>query len=78
MTKKVKPAKEGAAALKGAQRRKPGDRPLAVGARLKTVREQAGMSQRELAKQARVTNVTISLIEQESHTRRRWHRCIAS
>lgn len=40
---------------------------LAVGARLKAVREQAGMSQRELAKRAGVTNVTISLIEQESH-----------
>jgi transcriptional regulator with XRE-family HTH domain len=40
---------------------------LAVGARLKTIREQAGLSQRELAKRANVTNSTISLIEQESH-----------
>jgi transcriptional regulator with XRE-family HTH domain len=40
---------------------------LAVGARLRTVREQSGMSQRELAKRAGVTNATISLIEQESH-----------
>jgi transcriptional regulator with XRE-family HTH domain len=40
---------------------------LGVGARLKVVREQAGLSQRELARRAGVTNVTISLIEQESH-----------
>lgn len=40
---------------------------LAVGARLRNVREQAGLSQRELAKRAAVTNATISLIEQESH-----------
>lgn len=40
---------------------------LAVGARLRSVRELAGMSQRELAKRASVTNATISLIEQESH-----------
>lgn len=40
---------------------------LAVGARLKAVREQAGLSQRELAKRANVTNSTVSLIEQESH-----------
>ena len=40
---------------------------LAVGARLKVVREQAGLSQRELARRAGVTNVTVSLIEQESH-----------
>ena len=40
---------------------------LAVGARLKVVREQAGLSQRELAKRANVTNSTVSLIEQESH-----------
>jgi transcriptional regulator with XRE-family HTH domain len=40
---------------------------LGVGARLKTVREQAGLSQRELARRAGVTNVTVSLIEQESH-----------
>lgn len=40
---------------------------LAVGARLKAVREQAGLSQRELARRANVTNSTVSLIEQESH-----------
>lgn len=40
---------------------------LAIGARLRSVREGAGMSQRELAKRAGVTNATISLIEQESH-----------
>lgn len=40
---------------------------LGVGARLKAVREQAGLSQRELARRAGVTNVTVSLIEQESH-----------
>ena len=40
---------------------------LAVGSRLRSVREQAGMSQRELAKRAGVTNATISLIEQDSH-----------
>lgn len=40
---------------------------LAIGARLKAVREGAGLSQRELAKRAGVTNATISLIEQEAH-----------
>ena len=40
---------------------------LAVGARLRAVREKAGLSQRELAKRAGVTNATISLIEQEAH-----------
>lgn len=40
---------------------------LAVGARLKAVREKAGMSQRELAKRASVTNTTVSLIELEAH-----------
>lgn len=40
---------------------------LAVGARLKVVREQAGFSQRELAKRAGVTNSTVSLIEADSH-----------
>jgi len=40
---------------------------LAVGARLRSVRELAGLSQRELAKRAGVTNATVSLIEQESH-----------
>lgn len=40
---------------------------LAVGARLKSVREAAGLSQRQLAKRAGVTNATISLIEQEAH-----------
>lgn len=40
---------------------------LAVGARLKAVREKAGLSQRELAKRAGVTNTTVSLIELEAH-----------
>ena len=40
---------------------------LGVGQRLKSVREAAGLSQRELARRAGVTNATISLIEQESH-----------
>ncbi len=40
---------------------------LGVGARLKAVRETAGLSQRELARRAGVTNGTISLIEQERH-----------
>ena len=35
-----------------------------LGDRLKTLRKQRGMSQRELAKKAGVTNSTISLIEQ--------------
>ena len=37
---------------------------LDVGARLKEVRKKRGLSQRELAKLAGVTNSTISLIEQ--------------
>ncbi|CAA2142035.1 helix-turn-helix domain-containing protein [Hyphomicrobium sp. ghe19] len=40
---------------------------LAVGSRLKQVREAAGLSQRELAKRAGVTNATVSTIEQETH-----------
>ncbi|CCB66802.1 MULTISPECIES: helix-turn-helix domain-containing protein [unclassified Hyphomicrobium] len=40
---------------------------LAVGSRLKAVREAAGLSQRELAKRAGVTNATVSMIEQETH-----------
>ena len=40
---------------------------LDIGARLRSVRERAGLSQRELAKRAGVTNSTISLIEQEAH-----------
>ena len=35
-----------------------------VGARLRMVRDRFGLSQRELAKRAGVTNGTISLIEQ--------------
>ncbi|MBL4740051.1 MAG: cupin domain-containing protein [Sneathiella sp.] len=35
-----------------------------IGARLRSLREQHGLSQRELAKQAGVTNGTISMIEQ--------------
>ncbi len=41
---------------------------LDIGARLRAVREKAGLSQRELAKRAGVTNSTISLIEQETHS----------
>jgi transcriptional regulator with XRE-family HTH domain len=41
---------------------------LDVGARLKAVRESAGLSQRELAKRSGVTNSAISLIEQEAHS----------
>jgi transcriptional regulator with XRE-family HTH domain len=41
---------------------------LEIGARLRSVREKAGMSQRELAKRAGVTNSTISQIEQEAHS----------
>lgn len=40
---------------------------LAVGARLKSVRKAAGLSQRQLARVAGVTNATVSLIEQEAH-----------
>ena len=40
---------------------------LDIGARLRAVRERAGLSQRDLAKRAGVTNSTISLIEQEAH-----------
>lgn len=40
---------------------------LDIGARLRSVREKAGLSQRELAKKAGVTHTTISLIEQEAH-----------
>ena len=40
---------------------------LAVGARLRAIREGAGLSQRELAKRAGVTNATVSLLEQEAH-----------
>jgi len=46
---------------------KPGE-VLEIGARLRSVREKAGLSQRELAKRAGVTNSTISLIEQEAHS----------
>lgn len=41
---------------------------LDVGARLRAVRESVGLSQRELAKRAGVTNSTISLIEQDAHS----------
>ncbi|MFZ1341113.1 MAG: helix-turn-helix domain-containing protein [Paracoccaceae bacterium] len=41
---------------------------LDIGARLRAVREKAGLSQRELARKAGVTNSTISLIEQEAHS----------
>ena len=38
-----------------------------IGARLRAVRVRAGLSQRDLARRAGVTNSTISLIEQEAH-----------
>lgn len=41
---------------------------LDVGARLRAVRKNAGLSQRELAKRAGVTNSAISLIEQDAHS----------
>lgn len=40
---------------------------LQIGSRLQMVREERGLSQRELAKRAGVTPATISLIEQEAH-----------
>lgn len=40
---------------------------LKIGQRLKMVREAFGVSQRELAKRAGVTNASISLIEQDAH-----------
>jgi transcriptional regulator with XRE-family HTH domain len=40
---------------------------LQIGSRLQMVREEKGLSQRELAKRAGVTPATISLIEQEAH-----------
>lgn len=40
---------------------------LKIGQRLKLVREAFGVSQRELAKRAGVTNASISLIEQDAH-----------
>jgi transcriptional regulator with XRE-family HTH domain len=53
---------------------------LAVGARLRLVRERAGLSQRELAKRSGVANATISLIEQEAHapSLASLHRILAS
>ncbi|MEP9374811.1 helix-turn-helix domain-containing protein [Mesorhizobium sp. KR1-2] len=49
-----------------ASTRDPSD--LDLGARLRAVRKRAGLSQRELAKRAGVTNSTISMIEQEAHS----------
>lgn len=42
----------------------PGEQPLDIGERLRALRRMHGLSQRELAKRAGVTNGTISLIEQ--------------
>jgi len=42
---------------------------LDVGARLQTIRTLKGLSQRELAKRAGVTNSTISMIEKNSVSR---------
>lgn len=44
--------------------RESGEAEVDVGARLRRLREMAGLSQRELAKRAGVSNATISLIEQ--------------
>ena len=41
-------------------------RPLDVGRRLSEIRKKTGLSQRELAKRAGVTNSTISMIEKNS------------
>ena len=62
-TKKEKPIK----ALIARKKARSQASDLAVGARLKAVREKAGISQRELAKRAGVTNTTVSLIELEAH-----------
>jgi transcriptional regulator with XRE-family HTH domain len=64
--KPVKPTKAVAKLLRSARAESQASA-LAVGERLRAVREGAGLSQRELAKRAGVTNATISLIEQESH-----------
>ncbi len=69
VTKKIKTAKK-SVGLRAARKPRKAENhatALGVGARLKAVREQAGLSQRELARRAGVTNVTVSLIEQESH-----------
>ena len=42
-----------------------GDRELAVGERLRALRLRAGLSQRELARRASVSNATVSMIEAE-------------
>lgn len=71
---KTKPAKRRTAASRPtrgratpAKPRRDHARDLAIGARLRQVREGAGLSQRQLAKRAGVTNATISLIEQQNH-----------
>jgi len=46
----------------------PQDQGFDVGARLRAVREKYGLSQRELARRAGVTNGTISLIEQNKNS----------
>jgi transcriptional regulator with XRE-family HTH domain len=47
------------------ERMNSGDRELAVGERLRALRLRAGLSQRELARRAAVSNATISMIEAE-------------
>lgn len=42
--------------------------PLEIGGRLRAARENAGLSQRELARRAGLTNSTISQIEQDAHS----------
>jgi len=63
MSKSKRPA-----STEGASRSSADASAAAVGARLKAVREAAGLSQRELAKRAGVTNATVSTIEQEAHS----------
>ena len=69
VTKKAKTTKKSIGSAKARKPRKAENHAtaLGVGARLKAVRDQAGLSQRELARRAGVANVTVSLIEQESH-----------
>lgn len=54
--------------VKPGDHRAPSVEQLHVGRRLRTARERAGWSQRELAKRAQVTNSTISQVEQDQHS----------
>lgn len=66
MSSKVQSMKKGVSASIAANPAAVGD--LDIGVRLRAVREGLGLSQRELAKRAGVTNSTISLIEAEAHS----------